>query len=256
MSTYLETAVAAARAAGNLLRDNFGGDLHVNAFAAHDIKLELDEKAQELITQMILQRHHDHAIFGEEGIGGDQDSEFQWVVDPLDGTVNYFYGIPHFCVSVALRQKEEILVGVIYDPMREELFTAERGGPALLNGKPMAVSARTKLSEAIVSVGLAKVAQTINLGLPVMQDLIHRVRKCRMMGSAALDLAYVASGRLDAYIEAGVRIWDVAAGVLLVENAGGHVLMTPRPDAPDKITVVASSGLIAEISESGQRLTE
>ncbi len=256
MSTYLETAIAAARAAGNLLRKHFGGELNVNAFAAHDIKLELDEKAQELITQMILQRHHDHAIYGEEGIGGNQDSEFQWIVDPLDGTVNYFYGIPHFCVSVALRQKEEILVGVIYDPMREELFTAERGGPALLNGKPMAVSARAQLSEAIVSVGLAKVAQTIDLGLPVMQDLIHRVRKCRMMGSAALDLAYVASGRLDAYIEAGVRIWDVAAGVLMVSGAGGKVVMTPRPDAPEKITVVASSGRIAEIAESGQRLTE
>ena len=256
MSTYLETAVAAAHAAGNLLRDNFGGDLHVNAFAAHDIKLELDEKAQELITQIILQKHHDHAIFGEEGIAGNQDSEFQWVVDPLDGTVNYFYGIPHFCVSVALRQRDEILVGVIYDPMREELFTAERGGPALLNGKPMVVSARSELSEAIVSVGLAKVAQTIDLGLPVMQDLIHRVRKCRMMGSAALDLAYVANGRLDAYIEAGVRIWDIAAGVLMVGNAGGNVVMTPRPDAPDKITVVASSGRIAEIAQSGQRLTE
>ena len=256
MSTYLETAVAAARAAGSLLSENFGGKLTVNAFAAHDIKLELDEKAQELITQMILQRHHDHAIFGEEGVGGNQDSEFQWVVDPLDGTVNYFYGIPHFCVSVALRRKDEILVGVIYDPMREELFTAERGGAALLNGQPMLVSARGQLSEAIVSVGLAKVAQTIDLGLPVMQDLIHRVRKCRMMGSAALDLAYVACGRLDAYIEAGVRIWDVAAGVLMVEGAGGSVVMTPRPDAPEKITVVASSGRIIEIARSGQRLTE
>ena len=120
----------------------------------------------------------------------------------------------------------------------------------------MAASARDKLSEAIVSVGLAKVAQTIELGLPVLQDLIHRVRKCRMMGSAALDLAYVACGRLDAYIEAGVRIWDVARGVLMVERAGGKVVMTPRPDAPDKITVVASGGRIDEITQSGQRLAE
>lgn len=254
-SNFLETAVTAARAAGNLLRDHFGRELNVNQFAAHDIKLELDEKAQELITQMILQRHHDHAIFGEEGVAGNQDSEFQWVVDPLDGTVNYFYGIPHFCVSVALRQKEEALVGVIYDPMREELFTVERGGPALLNGKPMAVSPRDQLADAIVSVGLAKVTQTIELGLPVMQDLIHRVRKCRMMGSAALDLAYVASGRLDAYIEAGVRLWDVAAGVLMVQNAGGRIEMNPRPDAPDKLTVIASSGRIDEIAQSGQKLT-
>ncbi len=256
MDNYLETATVAARAAGALLRENFGGKLHVNEFAAHDIKLELDERAQELITKIILERHPEHAILGEEGVGGNQASEFQWIVDPLDGTVNYFYGIPHFCVSVAVRRGEEILAGVIYDPIREELFATERGGAATLNGKSIAVSARDKLSEAIVSVGLAKVTQTIELGLPVLQDLIHRVRKARMMGSAALDLAYVAAGRLDAYIEAGVRIWDVAAGVLLVRNAGGKLVMNPRVDAPDKLTVVASSGRIREIAESGQRLAE
>ena len=253
-SNYLDTALTAARAAGALLRENFGTPLHVNEFAAHDIKLELDEKAQELITQIILERHPDHAILGEEGLGGNQASDFHWIVDPLDGTVNYFYGIPHFCVSIALRQKEEILVGVIYDPMREELFSTQVGVPSLLNGKPISVSPRTQLSEAIVSVGLAKVTQTIELGLPVLQDLIHRVRKARMMGSAALDLAYVASGRLDAYIEAGIRIWDVAAGVLLVQNANGKILMNPRPDNPDKLTVVASSGRIPEIAQSGQQL--
>lgn len=254
MNDYLDTAVTAARAAGALLRENFGGTLNVNEFAAHDIKLELDERAQALITKIILERHPNHAILGEEGVGGNQESEFQWIVDPLDGTVNYFYGIPHFCVSVAVRQGEEILAGVIYDPMREELFFTAKGMPASLNGKPLAVSERAQLSEAIVSVGLAKVQQTIELGLPVLQDLIHRVRKARMMGSAALDLAYVAAGRLDAYIEAGVRIWDVAAGVLLVQNAGGKLLMRPRPDAPDKLTVVASSGRIAEIARSGEQL--
>ena len=256
MTSYLETATVAARAAGKLLRENFGGVLNVNEFAAHDIKLELDERAQALITQIVLERHPDHAILGEEGLAGTQGSEFEWIVDPLDGTVNYFYGIPHFCVSVAVRQKDEILAGVVYDPMREELFSAERGGKALLNGRPIAVSAREQLGEAIVSVGLAKVAQTIELGLPVLQDLIHRVRKTRMMGSAALDLAYVASGRLDAYIEAGVSIWDVAAGVLLVRNAGGRIVMNPRRDAPGKLAVVASSGRIGEIAASGQRLAE
>ena len=254
-ANYLDTALTAARAAGALLRENFGTALHVNAFAAHDIKLELDEKAQELITQIILERHPDHAILGEEGLGGDQSSDFHWIVDPLDGTVNYFYGIPHFCVSIALRQKEKILVGVIYDPMREELFSTQGNAPALLNGQPISVSPRTQLSEAIVSVGLAKVTQTIELGLPVLQDLIHRVRKARMMGSAALDLAYVAAGRLDAYIEAGVSIWDIAAGILLVQNAQGHVVTNPRPDQPGKISVVASSGRIPEIAQSGQQLT-
>lgn len=253
-SNYLDTAITAARAAGALLRENFGTALNVNEFAAHDIKLELDERAQLLITQIILERHPDHAILGEEGLGGNQASEFHWIVDPLDGTVNYFYGIPHFCVSIALRQNDQILVGVIYDPMREELFSTSQNAPSLLNGKPVRASQRTQLSEAIVSVGLAKVTQTIELGLPVLQDLIHRVRKARMMGSAALDLAYVASGRLDAYIEAGIRIWDVAAGVLLVQNAHGKIIMNPRPDAPDKLTVVASGGGIPEIAQSGQQL--
>ena len=252
MATYLEVALAAARAAGTLLRDNFGKTPHVNEFAAHDIKLELDVKAQDLITGMILQEFPDHAILGEEGLAGDAKSEFQWVLDPLDGTVNYFYGIPHFCISIAMRHREETQVGVIYDPMRDEMFTAVKTpGSALLNDRAIKVSERAHLGEAMVSVGLAKVAASINSGLPKLQDLVHRVRKTRMMGSAALDLAYVACGRLDAYIESGVSLWDIAAGVLLVQNAGGVVEQTPRGDQSGKIAVVAASGLISELSAQG-----
>ena len=254
MSHHLDTAVTAARAAGELLREHFSRARRVNEFAAHDIKLALDVEAQDLITRLILERHPTHAIYGEEGLGGRQASDFQWVVDPLDGTVNYFYGIPHFCVSVAVREKGEILAGVIYDPMREELFTAARGAGAHLNGAPIHVSPRAQLSEAILSVGLAKVAETIDTNLPVLEQLIHRVRKCRMMGSAALDLAYVACGRLDAYIEAGISLWDVAAGVLLVRNAGGQVELTPRPGRPEKYAIVASSGRISEVAESAKRI--
>src|SRR3954469_14971084 len=144
ISPYLETAVSAARAAGDLLRANFGTTLAVNEFAAHDIKLDLDVRSQELITQMLLQRFSDHAIYGEEGIAGNQQSEFQWIVDPIDGTVNFFYGVPHFCISIALRQREEIIVGVIYDPMRDELWQVERGGKPTLNGREIHVSTRTQ----------------------------------------------------------------------------------------------------------------
>ncbi len=249
MPTYLEAALTAARAAGQLLRDEFGRVPNVNEFAAHDIKLELDVKAQDLITRILLDAFPDHAILGEEGVAGDAGSEYQWVVDPLDGTVNYFYGIPHFCVSIALRHREETQAGVIYDPMREEMFTASRESrDALLNGKTIKVSERASLPEAMVSVGLAKMAESIDSGLPKLQDLVHRVRKTRMMGSAALDLAYVACGRLDAYIESGVSLWDIAAGVLLVENAGGRIEQKPRPGTTGKIAIVASSGLIREIS--------
>ncbi len=251
MPTYLEVAIQAARAAGKLLRDEFGRTPNVNEFAAHDIKLELDVKAQDLITRIILEQFPDHAILGEEGVAGNEKSEFQWVVDPLDGTVNYFYGIPHFCVSIALRRNEETHVGVIYDPIREELFTAVKDShSALLNDHGIRVSERTKLGDAIVSVGLAKVAETINTGMPTLQELVHQVRKTRMMGSAALDLAYVACGRLDAYIESGVSLWDIAAGVLLVKNARGKVGLTPRPDKSGKIAVIASSGSIKELTES------
>ncbi len=244
MTSHLDTALAAARAAGELLRAYFGKPLDVNEFAAHDIKLELDVRAQALITEILLGAFPDHAIFGEEGIAGNQASEWQWIVDPIDGTVNYFYAIPHFCISIALRRGEEIQVGVIYDPMRDEMWAVERGGKPTLNGAPMAVSARTQLSDAVLSVGFSKTKTTIAAGIPLLEKYVMRARKCRLMGSAALDLAYVACGRLDAYIEQSVSLWDVAAGMILVESAGGKFKMTPREDAPEKISVVASNGKI------------
>lgn len=244
ISPYLEVAISAARAAGDLLRANFGTTLAVNEFAAHDIKLDLDVRSQELITQQLLASFPDHAIYGEEGIAGNQESPFQWIVDPIDGTVNFFYGIPHFCISIALREQGEIILGVIYDPMRDELWQVERGGPATLNGKEIQVSSRDQLKDAVLSIGFAKSKTTIAAGLPTLEYFVGRARKCRMMGSAALDLAYVSCGRLDAYIESSVSLWDVAAGKLLVEAAGGKFEMAPRSDNPDKISVRASSGRI------------
>src|SRR5438876_11748476 len=139
MKHYLDAAENAARAAGGLLRKNFHRSQHVNVAEAHDIKLAIDVETQELITKALLKKFPEHALYGEEGIVGDQKSNHQWVVDPLDGTVNYFYGIPHFCVSIALRFLGEIIVGVIYDPMREEIWATQKGGPATLNGKPFRV---------------------------------------------------------------------------------------------------------------------
>ena len=206
-----------------MLRSHFGKPLTVNATTAHDIKLEVDVLAQNLITKSCSKHFPEHALYGEEGIVGDQASDHQWVVDPLDGTVNFFYGIPHFCVSIALRLRGEIIVGVIYDPMRDELWSAEKGQTPFLNGKPIHVSARANLAEAVVSVGFAKTSATIEAGLPLLEEMVHRARKCRLLGSAALDMAYVACGRLDAYIEQGISLWDIAAGWILVENAGGRV---------------------------------
>jgi myo-inositol-1(or 4)-monophosphatase len=244
MKHYLDAAESAARAAGELLRKNFHRPQQVDVAAAHDIKLAIDVQTQELITKKLLKQFPEHALYGEEGIVGDQSNEHQWVVDPLDGTVNYFYQIPHFCVSIALRVKGEIIVGVIYDPMRDEMWCAQKGEKPRLNGRHFRVSERVELSEAVISVGLAKTDDTIDSNLPLLQAMIHRVRKCRVLGSAALDMAYVACGRFDAYIERGISLWDIAAGWILVETAGGLVDLRPRKDMKDKYSIVASNGVI------------
>ena len=250
LSAALETAIQSAREAGVLLTKEFGRKPDVNEFHAHDIKLALDVESQELITKRLLGRFPDHALYGEEGIAGNQASEWQWIVDPIDGTVNYFYGLPHYCISIALRRKTaenpggEIQLGVIYDPSRDEMWETVKGGQSLLNGRTIRVSDRTELADCVVSIGFAKSKATINAGLQLLPKYVEKVRKCRMMGSAALDLAYVATGRLDAYIEQSVSLWDVAAGKLLVENAGGRFEMTTRADNPDKISVRAWNGKI------------
>src|SRR3981081_1674687 len=139
MTHYLDAAVEAARAAGDLLRSHLSRPLRFNVAEAHDIKLEVDVQTQDLITKLLPKKFPHHALYGEEGTVGDQSSEHQWVVDPLDGTVNYYYRIPHFCVSIALRFKGEIIVGVIYDPMREELWTGQKGEKPKLNGEHFGV---------------------------------------------------------------------------------------------------------------------
>src|SRR5437870_11198137 len=156
MKQYLDAAEKAARTAGELLRRNFQQPLRVSSAEAHDIKLEIDVEVQELITKLLLKEFPEHALYGEEGIVGDQSSKHQWIVDPLDGTVNYFYGIPHFCVSIALRLRSEIMVGVIYDPIREEMWAGQKGERPKLNGHHFHVSDRADLADAIVSVGLSK----------------------------------------------------------------------------------------------------
>src|SRR5437763_4987123 len=219
MKHYLDIAENAARAAGTLLRENFRRQQRVNAVAAHDVKLEIDIQTQELITELLLKEFPGHALYGEEGLVGDQSVEHQWVVDPLDGTVNYFYGIPHFCVSIALRLRSEIMVGVIYDPIREEMWAGQKGEAPKLNDCPFHVSDRADLAESVVSIGLAKTGETIDANFPLLQSMIHRVRKCRVLGSAAPDLAYVACGRLHADIETGVSVHETGARWRLADNS-------------------------------------
>ena len=245
----LDTAIDAAQEAGAFLREHFGNHeaLVVNEKSQHDIKLELDVRSQDLITKKLLGAFPDHALYGEEGLAGKQDSPYQWIVDPIDSTVNYFYGLPHYCVSIAMRHEGVTQLGVIYDPSTNELWTTQRGQGTFLNNRRIAVSTRDQLSEAVITVGFSKTAAAMEQGLAKFGTLCGQVRKVRIMGSAALGLAYIASGRLDAYVEGYISLWDIAAGVLMIEEAGGKIIATPLEDEgnnTDKFSIIASNGML------------
>jgi myo-inositol-1(or 4)-monophosphatase len=233
-------AVQAARAAGKVMRDNWRKPKRVNAAEAHDIKLELDVRCQRLIEKILRNAFPGIPVLGEEGVSGDVSAEYRWVVDPIDGTVNYFYGLPHAAVSVALQHREQSVVGVIYDPFTDELWTTTKGKPTRLNGKVVHVSNRSRLEEAVIAMGFSKNKETLEISLPHLIRLSPRVRKIRVLGSAALELAYIACGRLDAYVERTLNLWDVAAGQLLVENAGGEFYTVPAPGG--KLRMCADNG--------------
>jgi len=247
----LACAVAAARAAGKVIRRNLRAPKVVNTATRHDIKLELDVRCQKLIERKLRAAFPKIALLGEEGDSGAVDADYRWVVDPIDGTVNFAYGIPHACVSIALQERSAkgqgsgvrskkqfthhasritdyvTLVGVVYDPFQNELWRAVRGQRARLNGKPIRVSRRGKLTEALVAMGFAKSRENLEKSLPYFNQLARRVLKVRSMGAAALALGYVATGRFDAYIERGISLWDIAAGALILECAGGEFWREP-----------------------------
>jgi myo-inositol-1(or 4)-monophosphatase len=253
----LACAVKAARAAGHVMRANLDKAKRVNVSTPHDIKLELDVRCQKLIQKILQTAFPTVALLGEEGDSGSLTGPQRWVVDPIDGTVNFAYGIPHACVSIALQVNlghtaaadysdgYTTLIGVVYDPFGDELWTAIRGQPARLNGKNIHVSRRSKLNETIVSIGFAKTRKTLDETLPYFHQLVYRVRKVRIMGAAALALTYVATGRFDAYIERGIRLWDIAAGGLILQCAGGEFWHKPT-SASYTYRMIASNGLLRQ----------
>lgn len=243
-TSQLSAAVKAARHAGDFLRLKFADVHQVNASLAHDIKLQLDIDTQELITTHLREFFPDYAILGEEGESGERTSDFVWVVDPIDGTVNYFYGIPIFCVSIALQVKGELVLGCVYDPMQDECYTAIVGQPAFLNGRKIRVSTRSEMAEAVVFVGHGRHDGSGEVGLRRFAHISAQVRKIRILGSAALSLCYIAAGRFDAYIENRINLWDFAAARVILESAGGVLLF--EPDEPDcrRGAVMAWNGLL------------
>jgi myo-inositol-1(or 4)-monophosphatase len=244
-----KTAIKAARATGKLMLANWHAPKRVHSAHAHDIKLELDIRSQKLIGQILRAAFPDIPILGEEGDTGNVNAEYRWVVDPIDGTVNYAFGIPHAAVSIALQSKSpkssshQTVLGVIYGPFTDELWTAVRGGgPTRLNGRVVRVSRCAKVSDAIIAMGFSKSKLNLRKSLPFLNRLSRRALKVRLMGSAALELAYVASGRLDAYVERTINLWDIAAGALMVECSGGefYTRLAPR----GKFRMCASNGLL------------
>jgi len=225
MHPMLNIAVRAARNAGALIQrssENIS-QLTISKKSKNDFVSEVDRMAEQEIIQVIKYAYPDHSILAEES-GEHKGNEFTWVIDPLDGTTNYLHGYPQYAVSIALKNKGKTEVGVIYDPLRDELFTAEKGGGAMLNNRKIRVSKQTDLSTALLGTGFPfKFPQHLDAYLNMFKTLTPATAGIRRAGSAALDLAYLATGRLDGFWEIGLKEWDMAAGILLVQEAGGVV---------------------------------
>jgi len=244
-SSQLVAAESAARMAGAYLRSRFEeAEKQVDALFAHDVKLRLDRETQELIACELRKSFPGYSFLGEEGALTSPNSEAEWVVDPLDGTVNYFYGIPLFCVSIALRVNGKLVLGCVYDPMRDECFCALAGGVPVCNGRPIRVSSREKMADAVVFIGHGTHDGSGAEGMKRFAHLSPQVRKIRILGTAALTLCYIAAGRFDAYVENRIHLWDMAAARVILEAAGGVLEFSPVDEKGLTGSVLAWNGKI------------
>ncbi|KUL52812.1 inositol-phosphate phosphatase [Streptomyces sp. NRRL F-4489] len=245
----LDLALEAARRASALLRDGRPADLGVAATKTSpiDVVTEMDLASEKLITDVIGERRPDDGLLGEEGAGTPGTSGVRWVIDPVDGTVNYLYGLPSWAVSIAAEQDGETVVGVVAVPERGETFHAVRGGGAYRNGEAIRHRPAPPLSQALVATGFGYLTERRAAQAEVVRTLLPRVRDIRRGGSAAIDLCDVACGRLDGYYERGLNPWDLAAGVLIATEAGALTGGRPGRPASHELTVAASPGVFAEL---------
>jgi myo-inositol-1(or 4)-monophosphatase len=251
---WVPAATAIAREAGARLREFFAQGVATEYKGDVDLVTVADRTAEKLIRERLSTAFPEHGIYGEEGTRDRLEGEFRWYVDPLDGTTNFAHGLPQFCVSMGLEQRHKglapdedgtMVAAVIYDPLRDDLFVAERGRGALLNGRPMQVSRTPELAEALVATGFPSRKRNESPNIHFYHEFSLRSHGVRRAGSAALDLAYVAAGRLDAFWEFNINPWDTAAGYLLVEEAGGKMTgFSGRPFRLDSREILASNGLI------------
>lgn len=239
-------AEAIAREAGALLRDAFRGpELRISAKSTPtDLVSEADHAAEHLIRERLAAARPEDGVLGEEGGDVAGTSGIRWVVDPLDGTVNFLFGVPQWAVSIAAEDAEGAVVGVVYDAERDELFSAERGGTATLNGHPVKPSAKQDLATALVGTGFGYDAEVRRSQAAVVAKLLPEVRDIRRFGAAAIDLAWTACGRLDAYYEHGLNAWDLAAGGLICECAGLEVRHVDPVGVTNPGVIVGPSTLV------------
>jgi myo-inositol-1(or 4)-monophosphatase len=246
-NNYLDVAIEIAQEAGKILREEFDRPPHIAYKGDADLVTQADKRSERAIVERLTKYFPDHAIVAEEGTGHGGSSEFRWHVDPLDGTTNFAHGYPCFCVSMALAQRDTLLAGVVFHPIYNELFTAARGQGATLNGKPIHVSKIETLATSLLCTGFPAHKRVASPNIHYYWDFTLRSHGVRRDGSAALDLASVAAGRFEAFWEFGLNKWDTAAGVLLVEEAGGKV--TDFAGAPYELggpMILATNGLIHE----------
>ncbi len=248
MNEFFEAARDAALAAGALLRDAVGGTREVSYKGEINLVTEMDRRSERTVVGLLQGKFPDHGFVAEEETSVRTDAEHRWIIDPLDGTTNYAHGYPNFAVSIALERRGEIIVGVVYDPMRDELFSAEKGKGAMLNGRPILVSEADRLIRALLATGFPYDRATSEKNnLNYFRALLMASQEVRRSGSASLDLCAVAAGRLDGYWELKLHPWDVAAGSLIVSEAGGKVsdFTGTRFSIHDK-EILASNGRIHE----------
>jgi len=242
----LDFAIRVAQDAGRLLRDRVGTTIDIGHKGAIDIVTDVDLASEQLIRDHIATHYPRHEVLAEEGGLAENSSEYRWIVDPLDGTTNFAHGYPVFCVSIALEWKGEIILGVVYNPMRDELFAAERGGGAALNQRPIRVSKTSDLTQSLLSTGFpydVKTSKWTNLNH--WTNFTMNAQALRRDGAAAIDLCYVACGRFDGFWELGLNPWDTAAGAIIVEEAGGRVTdFSGNAFSNYKPQILASNGFI------------
>jgi myo-inositol-1(or 4)-monophosphatase len=249
--TFMEAAVEIAREAGKVLRDELENPPTIDYKAEWDLVTQADRRSEQVIVSKLQKYFPEHTVAAEEGTGKNTGSDYTWHVDPLDGTTNFAHGYPCFCVSMALAHKNDLLAAVIYNPIFEELFTAARGEGATYNGKKIHCSKIPTLKTSLLCTGFPNHKRESHPNIYYYWDFTLRSHGVRRDGSAALDLAYVAAGRFDGFWEFGLKPWDTAAGVLLVQEAGGKITdLQGNHYVLGGKTILASNGLIHEEMKS------